>query len=129
MRARHGKQTCFFFWPNTDLIFVLYRKLTISNSIPFPLLECSSPISQEVQSERTFSIFHLFPDFFPYSSWFFPIFPDFSLFFPVFGKFFAVKGALYPLEPQLAMQLLVCSTGVSHKVKDGYQLRGNCTRN
>ena len=52
----------------------------------------ASPVCQEGQSERTFPIL--------------PLFPDFSLFFPIFGKFFAVRGGtLSSLTPPVATPL------------------------
>ena len=49
----------------------------------------ASPICQEGQSERTFPIFPLFPDFFPS----FSTFPWFSpSLFPIFGFFFRCQG-------------------------------------
>ena len=42
--------------------------------------------------------------FFPIFSFFFLIF---SLFFPIFGKFFTVKGVLFPLDPPVAMLLIL----------------------
>ena len=55
----------------------------------------ASPICQEGQSERTFQIFPLFPDFSPI----------FLNFFPLFDGIFAVKGALCPPDPPVATPL------------------------
>ena len=51
-----------------------------------PHSSVASPICQEGQIERSFTIF-------AFSSWFFP---DFSWFFPTFGNFFAVRGGTLP---------------------------------
>ena len=82
-------------------LFPLFPSLSLFFPPFFPVLGISSvarPLCQEVQSERTFSIF-AFPDFSSFSR-FSPIFPSLSLFVPLFPDFwqiFAVTG--HPASP------------------------------